>query len=263
MKKYLKLLVDNRKSSLSKPLTLSKNMSGDEVTLYIYDIIVSDEYMAEWMGGISPESFVKTLSEIEAKKIHLRINSPGGDVFAARAIEQALREHPATVVAHIDGYAASAASFIAMAADEVEMSPGAFFMIHKAWTGAAGNSDELLSVAALLEKIDGSLVKTYATRTSQSEESIEKWMTAETWFSAEESVELGFADRIASNSKKDSETTENQLQSYSSHWNLSVYKNAPNCDQLPSKTPTENQTIKTQNYLNHLRRQLRLIEKAA
>lgn len=118
----------------------AKAEESGEPTLYLYDVIVSDDY---W-GGVAAEAFVKELNATAAPTIHLRINSPGGEVFAARAIEAAIRNHPARIVAHVDGYAASAASFVAVACDEVEIAPGGFFMIHKAWTFTAGNADDLL-----------------------------------------------------------------------------------------------------------------------
>ena len=77
------------------------------------------------------------------------------------------------------------------------MNKGALFMIHKAWTFAYGNSDELVATADLLDKIDGTLVQTYADRTKQDPKTIEEWMSAETWFTADEAVSNGFADRIA------------------------------------------------------------------
>ena len=180
--------------------------------LYLYDVIVSDDY---W-GGVAAETFVKELNATAAPTIHLRINSPGGEVFAARAIEAAIRNHPARIVAHVDGYAASAASFVAVACDEVEIAPGGFFMIHKAWTFTAGNADDLLHTAEMLEKLDASLVDTYAKKTGCTPEEIAGWMKAETWFSAGESVERGFADRVAEAAPK-----------AQADWNLSVYANAP------------------------------------
>ena len=165
-------------------------------------MIVSDDY---W-GGISSEKFVKELNALDAPTIHLRINSPGGEVFAARAIEAAIRNHPARIVAHVDGYAASAASFVAVACDEVEIAPGGFFMIHKAWT----------FTAEMLEKLDASLVDTYAKKTGCTSEEIAGWMKAETWFSAGESVERGFADRVAEAVPK-----------AQGDCTLSVYANAP------------------------------------
>lgn len=170
---------------------------GDEATLYVYDVIVNSDAEAEWFGGVSPQSFAKALAALKSPTIHLRINSPGGSVFGARAIEQAIREHPSTIVAHVDGFAASAASFLMLAADSVEIAPGAMVMIHKAWALAYGNANDMLDMAALLDKIDGTLVESYAARTKQDREQIADWMAAETWFTADEAVQYGFADRIA------------------------------------------------------------------
>ena len=181
----MKLLRDTPEQGADIPKAQAE--ASGEATLYLYDVIVSDDY---W-GGISAETFVKELNALDAPTIHLRINSPGGEVFAARAIEAAIRNHPARIVAHVDGYAASAASFVAVACDEVEIAPGGFFMIHKAWTFTAGNADDLLHTAEMLEKLDASLVDTYAKKTGCTPEEIAGWMKAETWFSAGESVERG------------------------------------------------------------------------
>jgi ATP-dependent Clp protease, protease subunit len=212
MNPILKLLANNRGRGFFR-----SEANAEEATIYVYDVIVSDAYF----GGVAAEAFVKELATITAPLIHLRINSPGGDVFAARAMEQALREHKSKVVAHIDGYAASAASFLAMAADEIEIAPGGFFMIHKAWTFALGNSEDLLQTAALLEKIDESLVKTYAERTGAEEQQIRDWLVAETWFTADEAVEHGFADRVATGEKK-----------ASAAWDMSAYQKAPKSESV-------------------------------
>ncbi|MBS5456679.1 MAG: Clp protease ClpP [Bilophila sp.] len=211
MDRLLKLLRDNARNRVADIPKAQVEASG-ETTLYLYDVIVSDDY---W-GGISAEKFVKELNALDVPTIHLRINSPGGEVFAARAIEAAIRNHPARIVAHVDGYAASAASFVAVACDEVEIAPGGFFMIHKAWTFTAGNADDLLHTAEMLEKLDASLVDTYAKKSGCTPEDIAGWMKAETWFSARESVERGFADRVAEAAPK-----------AQADWNLSVYANAP------------------------------------
>lgn len=221
--RLLKLLADNRKAPASR---FEVRSEADEAEVFIYGPIVDDEIEAEWWGGVAPQSFVKELRGITAGTIHLRINSPGGSVFAARAMEQALREHKAKVVVHIDGLAASAATFIAMAGDEIVIAKGALFMIHKAWTIAWGNSDDLVEQAALLEKIDGTLVETYADRTEQDAEQIAVWMAAETWFTAQEAVDNGFADRLAETEPK-----------ASAAWNLSAYAKAPKAVQTPEPPP--------------------------
>jgi ATP-dependent protease ClpP protease subunit len=159
---------------------------------------------------------VPTLAGLDVGTIHMRINSPGGDVFAAQAIAQAMRESKAKIVAHVDGVAASAASVIMSAADEVEIAPGGFVMIHQAWTIAMGNGTDMLEIAAMLEKIDDSIAGQYAARAGGDKKKWTEYMQAETWFSAEEAVEAGLADRIATGAAADA-----------SLWNFSAYDNAP------------------------------------
>lgn len=173
-------------------------VEGSEADLYLYDAIDS------WWG-IDAKEFIDELNSIEAETINLHINSPGGSVFDARAIQTALNKHSAKIVVHIDGLAASAATYIAVTQDEVNMSEGALFMIHNAWTIAWGNAEELIDTAALLEKIDTTIVTDYKNKSGQDEKQIREWMTAETWFSADESKEAGFIDNIFSPSSKETE----------------------------------------------------------
>jgi len=195
-----------------------------EATIWLYDTIVSDDY---W-GGVSALTLGKQLAEYRDKAIiHLRINSPGGDVFAGRAMETLLAEHPAKIVTHIDGYAASAASYVALAGEERIISPGGMFMIHKAWTLAWGNADDIRKTAALLDQIDDTLVATYAARTGQSPEQIREWLAAETWFTAQEALDKGFVTQISGDAASDpsSSATNNVLRAPA--WNLSAYASAP------------------------------------
>ena len=210
-----KLYSDNRKAAARKFEVVAKAESN-EVEIFLYDHIVSSEEEAEWWGGVAPESFVKAVYAVDKEAtIHLRINSPGGSVFAARAMEQALRDHKGTVIVHIDGLAASAATFIAMAGDEVIMAKGAMFMIHKAWTGMWGNANDLRKEADLLDKIDGTLAETYASKTGKELAQVANWMADETWFTAAEALEHGFATSIAETETK------------AGAWNLSAYDKAP------------------------------------
>lgn len=216
-----KLLASNKKRP--ERLPQSKIVAkDDEATIYIYDAIVADEDTAYWLGGVSAEMLVPEIRGIKGGTIHLRINSPGGDVFAAQAICQAIRESGAKVVAHIDGYAASAATVIATAADEVEIADGGFYMIHNSWTWAMGNANDLTSTAALLAKIDGSLAAQYANKSGKSVDDIKAQMDAETWFTAQEAVDAGLVDRIAEGKKAEAS------------WNLSTYAKAP---KIESKQP--------------------------
>ncbi|NLW80514.1 MAG: Clp protease ClpP [Desulfovibrionales bacterium] len=158
-------------------------------TVYVYDAIGS------WYG-IDPKTWVPEFAAIKAKTIHLRINSPGGSVFDAETIRTAIAQHPANVIAHIDGLCASAATGLAIAANEVEMASGGAFMIHNAWGVCAGGELEMLDYAALLRQTTGNIVQTYRARTGKDEKQIRAWMDAETWFTAEEAKRHGFVDRI-------------------------------------------------------------------
>lgn len=226
MNPLFKLLANNKARGSFK---VDAQADAAEATVYLYDMIVGSEDEAEWMGGVSPQSFVKALNDITAPTIHLRVNSPGGSVFAARAMEQAIRQHKSQVIAHVDGLAASAASFLIMAADEVRMAPGSFLMIHKAWTMAFGNADDLRKESDLLDQIDASLVKTYAARTGQTPEDIASWMAAETWIEADRAVELGFASAVDDDKTK---SAANQPAA----WDTSAFKNAPKTAQNRTET---------------------------
>lgn len=223
-----KLYADNRKAAARKFEVVAKADSS-EVDIFLYDHIVSSEEEAEWWGGVAPESFVKAVYAVDpSHTINLRVNSPGGSVFAARAMEQALRAHKGKVVVHIDGLAASAATFVSMAGDEIVMAKGAMFMIHKAWTGMWGNAEDLRKEADLLDKIDGTLAETYAEKTGKDVAAISEWMAAETWFTAQEALEAGFATSIA------------EAEAKAIAWDLSAYDNAPKAERQtqPEPAPT-------------------------
>jgi ATP-dependent Clp protease protease subunit len=212
---------------------------GDETTVYVYDVIVNSQAEAEWFGGVAPETFVRALADISAPTIHLRINSPGGSVFGARAMEQAIREHSSKIIAHVDGYAASAASFLMLPADEIEISPGGMVMIHKAWALAYGNADDMIDMAALLEKIDGTLVASYMNRTGQDAAQIAEWMAAETWFTAEEAVENGFADRIAGDQTSSSAAAAIAAPA----WNLAAYLKGLDHERQPAPVKPDQRQV--------------------
>lgn len=183
-----------------KPVQVSPrtvlDAAKDEATVYVHDVI------GGWFG-LDPSEWVRDFNAITAKTIHLRIHSPGGDVFGAEAMRTAIRQHKSNVVAHIDGMAASAATGIALAANEVEMSDGAMFMIHNAWGLTAGNAAEMRKYADILDKADASIVATYVAKTGASEEQVRGWMNAETWFTASEALTNGFVDRIFTDASDD------------------------------------------------------------
>jgi len=126
----------------------------------------------------------------------VRINSPGGCVFEGLALYNALKQHDGNVRVLIDGLAASAASFIAMAGDTVEMHEGSFMMIHRAFGMGIGNSEDFDELAGMLRKIDASIVKTYANKTGIENAVINKFMSDETWFDSDEAEEKRFVDKV-------------------------------------------------------------------
>jgi ATP-dependent Clp endopeptidase proteolytic subunit ClpP len=157
--------------------------------VWIYDEI------GEW--GVTAADFVKDLQSITAKSIDLHINSPGGNVFDGVAIYNALRNHPATVNVVVDGLAASAASFIAQAGDTVSMERTAQMMIHDAHGVALGNAGVMREMADLLDKASDNIAGIYAARSGKPAEFWRAEMLREPWYSADEAVAAGLADRIA------------------------------------------------------------------
>ena len=165
--------------------------SNNQATVYVYDVI-------DDLWGIDAESFVREINALNVSTLHVRINSPGGDVFTARAMQTALSQHPAAVIAHIDGLAASAATFLAMSAREVRISEGAFFMIHKSWAFTVGNAEELRTQASLMDVMDSNIANDYARRTGLEYQNVMQMMDDETWLSAQQAVDKGFADKVIS-----------------------------------------------------------------
>lgn len=225
MKKLMQLLRDNARADRQPVALVRAEDAPKDATLYIYDVI--DAY---W--GVSAQEVAKAIAGLDAATtLHLRINSPGGDVFEARAIAAAIAQFGGKTIAHIDGLAASAATTIAAAAAEVEIVDGGFYMIHNAWTLAMGNKHDMRSTADLLDKVDGAIVADYAKRTGATEAQIVEWMDGETWFTAQEAVDNKFADRIAQASSAKNKTDKT--------FNLGVFDKTPQAllqTQLPANS---------------------------
>lgn len=196
-----------------RPRRFEAKQSDQSATLYLYDII--DPYF-----GVSAADFVKALNLITAPQIDLHINSPGGDVFDGRAIATAIAQHPSNITAYVDGLAASAASYVATAAKQVIMAPGSFMMIHNAWAIAAGDASEIRALAAILDKVDASLVEDYVRVSGASADQVKAWMDAETWFTAQEAVDAGFANSVG-------DPIDENASSPANAWDLSAYKRPP------------------------------------
>lgn len=211
---YFKFLLQNRSVSGRKFDVVAKD-DASETDIWLYDAIAADDEEAQWFGGTSPRAFAKELQGIKSSTINLRINSPGGSVFGARAMASALERTNARVIVHVDGLAASAASLLAASADEVVMQDGSMLMIHDPWGFSVGNAQDMREQADLLDKVAGTLAQTYAARAGNTVEQARDWMRAETWFDAEEAIAAGLADRIAGAAQAEAPV-----------WNLSAFVGA-------------------------------------
>ena len=165
-----------------------KNVAAETVEVAIYDEI------GYW--GVTASDFVNELSGVDAKNITLRVNSPGGDVFDGLAILNSLRNHPATVNVMVDGLAASAASFIAMAGDSVTMAPNSMMMIHEASGLCMRNAVDMRELADLLDKTSANIADIYSRRSGRPADEHRSAMRAETWYSDQEAVDAGLADAV-------------------------------------------------------------------
>ncbi len=162
-----------------------------ENTIGIYDPIGYD-YWDD--SGVTAKRISAALRSLDGADVVVNINSPGGDVFEGLAIYNLLREYKGHVTVRVLGVAASAASFIAMAADEVQIARAGFFMIHNAWTGLWGNRNDLRETAEFLEQIDNTIADIYHVKTGIGLESLSADMDKERWIGGREAVEDGFAD---------------------------------------------------------------------
>lgn len=170
----------------------TKAAKSDDNSISVFDVIGAD-----WYGdGVTASRIAAALRAIGGADVTVNINSPGGDMFEGLAIYNLLREYDGKVTVKVLGLAASAASIIAMAGDEVQIGRGAFLMIHNCWVYAMGNRHDLAQVAADMEPFDKAMNDIYGARTGLSSEAIEAMMNAETYIGGSDAVEKGFADRL-------------------------------------------------------------------
>lgn len=175
---------------------ITMSAQADSADVYIYEQIGEG-----WFGGLGAKAFVDQLNALgPVATLNVKINSPGGDVFEGNAIYNALKAHQAKVVVSIDSLAASAASMIAMAGDEITIAPTAMVMIHNARGIAAGEASDHRALADVLDKVSAQMGVAYA-RSGKSADEIAAIMDAETWYTAQEAVDAGFCDSIIADSK--------------------------------------------------------------
>lgn len=188
------------------PFITDPNRSRAEVTATVTDSGVATirlyDPVDSWGGpfGVSAKEFVDTLDSLpeETEEIRLLVNCPGGEVWEGMAIYNSLRSHKARVVTVVEGLAASAASFIAMAGDEVIMRPASELMIHDAWIVGIGNADGLREIADRIDAETMLIAGIYAEKAGTPADMWREAMRAETWFSPAEAVEAGLVDRVES-----------------------------------------------------------------
>ena len=195
--------------------------------ILIYDII-GEDFLGE---GVTAKGIVQELAALpqSVDTILLRINSPGGDVFDGIAIMNALLQQNRTVKVQVDGLCASIASVIAMAGSTITMAATAQLMIHNPWTLSMGDASDLRKTADLLDKVrDASMLPAYA-RSGKTPAAIKAIMDAETWYSADEAKQAGWADQVL----------DMPARTAAAHtkYDLSAYKHAPAAISQPHSTP--------------------------
>lgn len=196
-----------------------------------YSIVAKSDTLAEisiyeeiGYFGVTAKTFLSDLKAVGNRKIVLRLNCPGGDVFEGMAIYNRLKEHAPGVEVRIDGLAASMASVIAMAGTTVKIAENALIMIHNPSTLAWGDADEMRDAAALLDKVRDSLITAYERKTGLSSAKIIALLDAETWMNATEARELRFVDEITEPLKM------------AARFDTSKFRNAPTPAMNPLRT---------------------------
>lgn len=175
--------------------------NGNEASINVYGDITSYPY--EDHGDVSAVNLSKKIEELgDVAKIHVYINSYGGEVAEGLAIYNALKRHKAKVITYCDGFAASIASVVFMAGDKRVMSESSLLMVHNAWTFSIGNAEQLRKQADDLDKITQASIEAYKAHSNLSEEEIKALLDAETWILPEEALEYGFATKIEKTENK-------------------------------------------------------------
>ena len=211
----------------NKPFWSVKNLSEgtekEEIEVKVYGEIVN---IPCWDGDVSANSLKREIDKYpNAKKISVRINSPGGDVFEAQAIYNILKNHPAEVEVHIDALAASAATLIASAGNKIIMYNNALFMIHNPWTWATGEEKDFIKKANLLATIKETLLNVYETHTTATREEISDMMNEETWLTADEALSYGLIHEVVPCKAKEEDVEE--VQNFVREQIMGNYKNFP------------------------------------
>ncbi|MFY9174524.1 MAG: head maturation protease, ClpP-related [Peptococcia bacterium] len=212
-----------------------KASEGKTGELFLYGEISSSTWFDD---DVTPKQFKADLDALgDISELKIYINSGGGDVFAGQAIYSMLKRHGAKKTVYIDGLAASIASVIAMAGDKVIMPANAMLMIHNAWTIAAGSASYFRKLADDMDKIDESIQGVYVAKTGKKAEEIAELMDAETWMSAEDAVNNGFADEIEAEKRIAASMDGDFLMLNGQKFSLERYKNKPKIEEYEPESP--------------------------
>lgn len=196
---------------------LEQDSDERTASLHLYGVI------GGWWGDIDASAVVPAIRDLDVDHLAVYVNSPGGDVYDSVAIRNALRQHDARVTITIDGLAASGGSVIATAGDEVVMGDGAEIMIHDAWTIGIGNAEDMRAVADDLDRVSDNIAAMYAKRAGGKAADWRTLMKAETWYSADEAVAAGLADRLDTD---DSDDEDHEEPAVAALFDLSMYTHA-------------------------------------
>jgi ATP-dependent Clp protease protease subunit len=161
------------------------------------EIFIYDEIGPDHWGLVSAKYVIGELEKHKGKDVTVRINSPGGSVIEGQAIYNALLRHKGAVTIEIDSLAASMGSYIAMAGKTIRMAENAMIMVHNPFTFAVGTAQQLRDTADVLEKFQASATEVYARRSGQKFDKVRELMDSETWLTAAEAMEIGFADETS------------------------------------------------------------------
>lgn len=175
-------------------------VQGDEADIYIYGDIVSWPWLE---SDVSSYNLAKEIEGLEVDTINVYINSYGGEVAEGLAIYNALRRHKAKIKTVCDGFACSAASVVFMAGDERVMSNASLLFVHNAWIWAVGDMNQLRKEADDLETINAAAIQAYMNHINISEEELKAMLDAETWISAADALEMGFATAVVNPASTD------------------------------------------------------------
>lgn len=192
----------------------NSDVNEEEIDLRIDgDIAMDDDFWSMLFGieNVTPKGFMAELTQYKGKDINVWINSYGGDVYAASRIYTALKEHKGKVRVKVDGVAISAASVIAMAGDEILMSPTSILMIHNPWGNFQGEAKDLRHGADVLDEVKDTIINAYQLKTQKSRAKISQMMDEETWMSAKKAVAEGFVDGMLYTENKEEAPVENSF----------------------------------------------------